>query len=275
MIELKSEQNCDPLLDPSTWKRQGYAPVSTSDGSLSLRWMNSPRQEAMHHLGGALSESKYIYARPVKTALTLGARTLTSVGLGLGYNELLSIQAAQQLGLSPLLQIFSYEIDSFLVQILTKGIRAEANKKTEALPLTKSLHELSPLDCARAVIGSIGLNEAELEAVRKAQFESRWRHCGALDTKSLAAIDQPIDLVMFDAFSRNTSPELWASTLLNPLLRKMANHSVFTTYACTSDLKKVLLENGFQVWKRPGFMGKRDSTLAVRGWDLSLFQQEH
>ena len=48
-----------------------------------------------------------------------------------------------------------------------------------------------------------------------------------------------------------------------------AENCVFTTYACTSVLRKTLTENGFQFLKRPGFSGKRESSLATRALTLN------
>jgi len=80
-------------------------------------------------------------------------------------------------------------------------------------------------------------------------------------------------VMCFDAFSKKSSATLWTEEFLNSFLE---NHThadcVFTTYACTSQLKRVLKKHGFSLINRPGFAGKRESTLAMRG---SLFLTDY
>lgn len=73
-------------------------------------------------------------------------------------------------------------------------------------------------------------------------------------------------MICYDAFSQKTNNPLWQKEFLEKFIHDHAEEDcVFTTYACTSVLKKVLTEKKFQLIKRPGFFGKRDSTLALRG----------
>ena len=60
----------------------------TADGSPTLRLQG---QEPMHSLQGALSETLYIYGPVIELALEQPEPRLLSVGLGLGYNELLTM----------------------------------------------------------------------------------------------------------------------------------------------------------------------------------------
>ncbi|MBY0451839.1 MAG: hypothetical protein K2P92_02310, partial [Bdellovibrionaceae bacterium] len=83
--------------------------------------------------------------------------------------------------------------------------------------------------------------------------------------------DNSLNLICFDAFSQQTSQELWSPDFLTRFLAESAHEDcVLTTYACTGHLKKALRDNGFEVIQRPAFRGYRDSTLALRGRFKSL-----
>ena len=74
------------------------------------------------------------------------------------------------------------------------------------------------------------------------------------------------NVICYDAFSQNTIQPLWQAEFLDSFIKKYeSSDCVFTTYACTGVLKKVLTKNNFELIKKPGFSGKRESTLAYRG----------
>ena len=71
---------------------QDFTIVTTADGSPSLSIEDSSGYvEKMHHAAGAMSESIYIYGEAVQKVLDRRwPLRVLSVGLGLGYNELIT-----------------------------------------------------------------------------------------------------------------------------------------------------------------------------------------
>ena len=113
--------------------------------------------------------------------------------------------------------------------------------------------------------------EADVEKVRKILADNFDIHPIKGDFAMEYEKDNSLNLICFDAFSQQTSHELWSLEFLDRFLAESAHEDcVLTTYACTGNLKKALRENGFKVIRRPSFKGYRNSTLALRGRFKSL-----
>lgn len=240
----------------------------TLDGSPTLRLKASPVNcevageqkppESMHHSAGAAGETQYIYGTALKKTfegiaqvnqlkpiIQAGASNLhvLVVGLGLGYIEILAAGIKQdfpQIKLS----ITSYETDIDLKQNFQKWIAGS--------------DEFLIYD---EVCRHLGYEPATIKAILQNVDLQIKVGLGAATEYSL-----PAQAICFDAFSRKTTEELWNEEFLKKFLLQAASKDcVFTTYACTGDLKRALISQGFTFIKRPGFTQKRDSTLGLRG----------
>lgn len=222
-----------------------FIPETTSDGSPTLRLISdssqdlAPRTESMHHSGGAASETQYIYGNPIRQALAIDPEiNFLVVGLGLGYIEMLIASGVVSR------KITSYEIDPELRQ--------------NFLEWTQGCEDFEIYD---HVCRSLKL---EPEFVRSQIQKNHLKLYAELSLKTI--FEQKSHVICFDAFSQKTSGTLWTEEFLNYfILNACTEDCVFTTYACTGFLKRTLEKHGFHFEKRPGFIGKRDSTLATRG----------
>jgi len=230
----------------------------TGDGSPTLRLKVSASEkqaESMHHSGGAAAETLYIYTEPFKKTLSvLGQQNLSIgvVGLGLGYIELAILQALNaNSALSA--KLVSFEKERELVTSINDWLNGKANA-------------IYDLICEKLSVNKKAVLE-KIQSISWIQFGEL-----TLETK----INEPFNFVAYDAFSQFTDGPLWSDEFLDFfLLNLCAKDCVFTTYACTGLLKRALLRNNFVFIKRPGFTGKRDATLALRGEFIShqhLFQ---
>lgn len=220
----------------------------TADGSPTLRLKNSnelhPEKmpESMHHSGGAAAETLYIYTGPFKNILKALSElkqnqlSIGVVGLGLGYIEL---SILQNLTANPAISasLTSFEKETELVEAFTAWLNGNANSTYDLI-------------CEKLSVDKNNVIE--------------WEILGELTAKT--AINQPFHFVAYDAFSQFTDGPLWTDEFLDFFLTNLcAKDCVFATYACTGNLKRALQRNGFLFIKRPGFSGKRDATLALRG----------
>ena len=116
--------------------------------------------------------------------------------------------------------------------------------------------------------------------LRELQHAGQWTILGRLDgsfTKQqrtqlgIAAFD----VILYDAYSPASSPELWQSDFLESFLANHVSHmsnishggtrtAVFASYASRTSLKQSLRKQGFILEKRKGFGSKRECTLAYR-----------
>jgi hypothetical protein len=207
----------------------------------------------MHHLGGAYAETQYIYGeafRRLTTYQDLADWNVLVVGLGLGYIELLSV--AEALKNNKKIHILTYEIEKDLVDLFLSWLKGES----------ESLVYDRMLDFFKSNYPEYNLKKELLELYKNKNWEIR----GALNRSSLPI--KNYQFILFDAFSGKTTPDLWTEEFLNFFLEKVAsiNPSIFSTYACTGVLKRVLKNSGFKVEKRLGFLGKRNSTIALKSY---------
>ncbi|MEO0336841.1 MAG: hypothetical protein AAF202_10620, partial [Pseudomonadota bacterium] len=95
-----------------------YRRLTTKDGSPTLEITVEGVNENMHNFHGAFSETDYIYGEALRWALASPVPTLRvlSVGLGLGYNEIMtaawSLRATES-GHCRVGSLHSYEVDPF------------------------------------------------------------------------------------------------------------------------------------------------------------------
>lgn len=245
--------NQEKLLPIKSWSELGWEPVITSDGSWSLREAGVEFGELMHHSGGALAESRYIYGRLLPELFSLELTTpvhILSLGLGLGYNELLVAEASLQA--KRLFYLTSYEKDSYLVEYFLKALKGE--------------WECLPSDVALIYQDILGKFSSQVPLVLLSAFEEqRWQPQGPLDSETLWP-SRPVNGYFWDAFSRKTSPALWDEEFLKNFIGQTAHAQVvgLSTYACNGPLKRALKHCGFSVSEEPGFLGKRKSTAAWR-----------
>ena len=227
---------------------------TTEDGSPTLIWSRDDGyEEKMHHSGGALTESLFIYQTALREALGRGwpGRVL-SLGLGLGYNELIAAAEFMKSGTSDW-KIWSFEAEDSL-------------RENFACWLTGAKSELAEIyeDILRRTAASFEVSPAALFG-----FAREGLHCGKLELRGRfpedAADVSGGTCVFYDAYSKKMDAGLWEenslTTRLAPLL---APGCVLSTYAATGSMNRALKILGFRLLPRAGFLGKRESTLAIR-----------
>jgi hypothetical protein len=248
-------------LQKEAWKKYGLELIETRDGSPTLR-----EKQSMHHLGGALSETDYIYGEILrKSAPFKTPPKALVVGLGLGYIEHLCARFFNKYGSwdsNGLL--ISYEsredLRELMILSLTSNFSWAHNdsfpQELLAFLNVKNLIEKLPL-------GFDGVSDLHL-AFKKKQYQMR----ESLNLDSLP--NEKFNLIFFDAYSSQASPELWSEKFLENFLEQCADSSCWlSTYACTGVLQRALKKFNFQLFKRPGFEGKRESLLAHRSASTS------
>lgn len=229
--------------------------VITGDGSPSLAFKRFDGYvEKMHHAAGALSESLFIYHEALQIVVrnSLVPRVL-SVGLGLGYNEMITLA---EIGARPGkldYKIYSFEALPFLKDSLCQWSTGETG------PLNFVYDQILSQICERIEAKDFS-TEAVAGALRSHALELR----GAfpVDASSVSGCN----LVYYDAYSNKMDAGLWMEDMLVEKLGScLAPDCVFATYAATGALNRALKRLGFHLEKKAGFQGKRQSTLALRG----------
>lgn len=232
------------------WLETGFTWERTADGSPTLRVNGGG--ESMHHSGGALSETDLIYGSAVREAFTfpVAAPRILSIGLGLGYVELMTAAAS-------LKSVKSFTLVSLeSVVPLVDAIRSWVMGTLPEGEIQQGLDEV-----AQRVAEHEGLRAEELRLhLRRALQEGRWEMGGVLSATQLPA--SRFHGILYDVFAAKTYPDLWTEEHLTNFLRTCAEDwCAFSTFACTGNLKRALRSAGFEFIKREGFKGTRNSTL--------------
>jgi hypothetical protein len=226
----------------------------TDDSSFTMRFIDPETgglSECMHSLRGAFSETDYIYGHAIRTTIAMNLEPqFLSVGLGLGYCEILLAALMFRNFEVKSFEVESFEVDSRLRSQFLSWIKGEV-----ITPEFQKVYDQTLKSSAEL---------CRVDPVLTKRFLSRIKIRELLTSETEFA--QKFSCVLFDAFSSKSTPELWTEEfLMNFFEKACAPKSVFATYACTGVLKRALKNSGFEVQIRPGFSSKRDSTFAVRG----------
>ncbi|MEQ1723141.1 MAG: MnmC family methyltransferase [Pseudobdellovibrio sp.] len=215
----------------------------TKDGSPTLRLPNSG--ESMHHSGGAASETLYIYKSVIDQALEkLKTSKTCVVGLGMGYIEISwALALLEQNKASDLHTITSFEI----VEELRNSFKSWLSEDSPAI-YDEVVKAFRADDKSKSIKNILNRNSIEFDILNFSE-KQKW------------------NIICYDAYSSKTEKILWSEEFLNQFLQQhAAEDCIFTTYACTGVLKKVLAANHFEIIRRPAFSGKGSHcTMAHRG----------
>jgi hypothetical protein len=241
--------------------------VTTEDGSLSAR-IGAPGlakedcSEAMHSLRGAFSETVYVYGTAISTAAESHfSERVLSMGLGLGYVELLS--AAIAIKNDRQIRGESFEIVPELRSYFEAWLKSSDPSADVSNELPIEFKNAYDSICARTAETIQVEAKALHKAFAGAVAQNHWLIRAELNAET--TFDEKFGCICFDAFSSKSTPDLWSEDFLCAFLQKTAApQAVLSTYACTGALKRALKAENFEVQIREGFSSKRDSTFAVR-----------
>lgn len=250
--------------------------LKTADESLTARLsFNGDDSETMHSLRGAFSETVYIYGAAFENALSTlkmshepeQSPRVFSLGLGLGYVEILSSALALQHRTN--LRGASFEA----VPELIASFQAWLDIKNPTTPLEETLLPTCIYDdilMRTARLFDLNPDEIKIQ-LRRVLQNGDWSLYGPLSIAHVSSAQDSKDTlgrfncIAFDAFSSKTTPDLWSREFLDEFLKNIcAQTCVLSTYACTGHLKRALTNASFDLQIREGYASKRDSTLAIR-----------
>lgn len=223
---------------------------TTADGSPTLSLQGG---EKMHSLQGAFSETQYIYAPCVQWAMDMETPCLLSMGLGLGYNEMMAAALLIKNSKTSF-YLASFESIPFLRIEFLKWLRGDSAELhtvyEKILNRTSKHYQIDPGSIKKTLLKSFQNNNFVLSECLPAENPFAFR----------------FHSILYDAFSSDTDAKLWSEEhFLNFLDHFSAqNHCCFSTYAATGKLKRALKARQFEYLKKSGFGMKRESTLASR-----------
>ena len=233
-----------------------HQPILTEDGSPSLlTTYASGVVERMHHFRGALTESLYIYLPAIEWSFAnCTTPVVMSLGLGLGYNELLTVAAWLKSSSSNPLRLVTFENDVELKEHFTSWLLERNSTELD------STYQVVLTQTAAAM----KIDPAALKLKTRVLFtDGSWEIRGAFP-ETLRSEDR-FHAILYDAFSAKMDEPLWSEDQLTGFLNAhAAPHCALATYAAKGSLKRALKANGFTLQPKGGFGGKKESTFATR-----------
>lgn len=241
------------------WSDYRYEIVTTKDSSPSLKSLGIETQEMMHHSGGAYEETELIYGESLREKMDQGHRKVLSVGLGIGYNEILTAVEALKRNLRPdEVLLASYESEDCLKELFLRYLHQDVISEDDEV--SKTYDEVMKFFLQKTSFEPQQIKKFLLTMLEK----KTWLLKGALTEESL--FEQKFNVIFYDLFSSKTDSKPWSEDFLMKLWQIHCDDScLVTTYANTGALKRSLKAHGFEIIQREGFHSRRSSTLARRG----------
>lgn len=229
--------------------------IYTADESPSLI-EKIKNAEPMHNSQGAFGESLYIYGQCINLSFkNLQQICCASIGLGLGYNEI--IFSAYEINHKATAQLYSFESStdlssSFLNWIFSQ--EAEFDFLYQKILTQASKH--------------FDITEDKIKNNLKQKYNNgSWTLSSFWPNKIIT--QNIFNCILLDLYSPKTDIHSWEESQLEKSLRQnLSQKALLTTYSSNGKLNRVLKKLNFKKINKKGFHQKRECTLAVRGFDL-------
>ena len=210
----------------------------TEDGSTTL--YHTDLDEHYHSIHGSIQEAMHVFIEAGLKKHPSKKLKILEIGFGTGLNVLLTMLNADNL------QIEYHAIEKYKLEddIIEKINYTDILATTNAEKWFKKIHktawnkeyEIEPWFILKKI-------EADLQEY---QFETGY------------------DLVYFDAFAPNKQPELWNIDIFKKLFNAMNNNAILTTYCSKGNVRRAMIEAGFNAERILGPKGKRQMIWADR-----------
>ncbi len=215
--------------------------ISTLDGSLTI--YSSILDETYHSRNGAFQESMHVF---IQNGLMYASEkfdelNILEVGLGTFLNLYLTIQE-------------SY--------FLNKPINYVG---LEPYPIPTDLHHEYINQALFDKIDRVTYKKlVDFDWCAKTDITSEFKLLKCTSRVQDFKEESGFNLVYFDAFAPKKDEEMWTYETLTKISELMATGGIFVTYAANSNLRRNLVDLGFEIEKPKGALGKREMIRATK-----------
>ena len=215
--------------------------IVTADGSPTLLLKGT--NESYHSHFGAIQESKHVFImagldyKLREKQSTSNTISILEIGMGTGLNVLLSLLYKDSLEFMQFkyTALEPFPIDVSYIKQLNYSTLANA---ISYQPVFEFIHTMD-WDYF------IEINKG---------FHLKKTHSTLQDFTT----NETYDIVFFDAFSPNISPDMWSQEIFDKLFKLITPGGVLVTYCAKGIVKRCLKAAGFKVENLPGPPGKRE-----------------
>ncbi len=246
VLAVRNVAWCGSNEDLFIWDRMSQLPnalIMTDDGSFTMRQME--HGEEFHSRMGAMTEARELYIKKSGFGDRVRdgeAMTVLDVGLGLGYNAVLTIASWLKAEASGPLSLVSLEIDSALVKELCGGVAPwMVGWDPDLCQIASKLAPISGAEPERFQARIVHSNGQVCE----------WKvYVGDATTMDLSPIaDGGFNFVWQDAFSPKKNPPMWTENWFRNIRRSCTNDCTLVTYSVARQVRDALAAAGFEANK--------------------------
>ncbi len=220
------------------------------DGSSTL--FSSTANQFYHNLGGAITESEYVYFKMSGAYNSIKEHRpirIFEVGFGTGLNFLLALHYYLLSGSKAPLDFYSVEAFPLSKQTADTLNYAEVLENSALAPcLSFIFNDLKP-----------GLNTIQPFTHIPVKLHL---FVGLFD--DLEPEPRNVDFIFHDPFSPNVNGELWTPETFEKLGSFSSNKAILTTYCSASKARGAMAVAGWNIARAPGTAGKREITIASK-----------
>lgn len=210
--------------------------VRTLDGSNTL--FSRGLQTTYHSINGAVSESRHVFIQhSLEPQSYLPHVKIMEIGFGTGLNAFLSYLFSKKHGIP--VQYLGIEPNPISMEMAERLDYPSYLAASDQEKVLLRMHD-----------------ELSFEA-DNFSFEKR-------ASFGFEAMDGTFDCIYFDAFDPATQPELWSLDFFQKLFGVTSPRGRLTTYCAKGEIRRLLIQAGFQVDRIPGAPGKRQMLSALK-----------
>lgn len=206
--------------------------ILTADGSHTL--YVPEMNEHYHSIHGAIQESQFIFINNGFNACSADPLNILEIGFGTGLNTFLTaLRCCNETRYVHYTAVEKYP--------LSKEITASLNYPGFTGENTRGLFDLihnSPWNSEVSICNYFKLNKTEADV-------------------TFSIPSGPYDLIYFDAFGPDKQPEMWSEDVFRRIESQTREKGILVTYSAKGQVKRNLMECGFEVSLLPGPPGKR------------------
>lgn len=215
----------------------------TEDGSHSIN--NAALNVSYHSRFGAVQEAMHVFIEAgLKPILEKNVEiNIFEMGFGTGLNTLLTFMATEKLPIKINYQVI--ETDILNLEMAASLNFTQVLGRPDLQSTFLKLHALS-WDTFHLLTDNFSLYKRYIAI------------------EDLLLTTSSMDLVYYDAFSPETQPELWTTSVFQKLYDALTPGGALLTYCSKVSVRRAMELAGFLVQKIPGPQGKREIVKALK-----------
>ena len=229
----------------------------TGDGSDTL--ISKSFDQPYHSLGGAVTESRYVYFESTGLDQVLSNKTdlnILEVGFGTGMNLVLLLDYLRKSDHQTTVNFFS--VEAFPID----------SETASKIDFGDSLSHLDYNQMLSDIFADLthGVNRFDIRPnLTLYLFVGTFKEFSQLpDSEDRSSIPDELrfDFVLHDPFSPYSNPAGWNPELFSAITKVCNPDAVLSTYSAATSARAAMASAGWFVARAPGALGKREMTMA-------------